>query len=82
MFYADSAHPSAGSTFTYNLSDRVELSKGDTIGLSVDSAVDSNYLVLGATSRTFLSIEKVQDTSVFGVFGQTEYLETINGTIW
>jgi hypothetical protein len=79
VFFASTAHPTAGSTFTFNYGDKVELSKGDLVTLTVDSSTDNNYLVLGGDNRTFLSVERVRDFSVFSIYGEHKSYEVDSG---
>jgi hypothetical protein len=68
------------ATVTLTSSRVVLLAKGDYIEAFIDSQTDASYTVVGGTNDSFLEVTYQQDFSVFGVFGETAYVEAKSST--
>jgi len=67
----------ATSTFMHlGGSDTIQLDKGDYIDIRVSQNSGATIaLYTGDLASTFVSVEELPDFSVFGVYGETEYIE-------
>ena len=82
IFHATTAPSSAGASFTVPFTDTIDLNQSDVINVTVDSAVDTSYSVAGGSNASFIVINKDPDFSTFGVFGETEVIESASaGTV-
>lgn len=70
----------SSATNRINVNDILDLTKGDVVDLNGFQNTGGNLTASGTTTGCFMSIEGIPDFSVFGVFGETKFLEAQGST--